>query len=136
MALDALLAKLEGRVVTSVTADVTPDVTPKPAPMLACTPVTSVTPVTAENDDTAGKATSEPLSDPAAEARRNRVLSMLAEHPEARYAALTDMQADPQAVLLTLAIRDQATCELRIPREKWDGVLFLELLERHSATIH
>lgn len=71
MALDALLARLEGQAVTPVTADVMPDVTPKPAPMLACT---LVTPVTSENDDTAGMATSEPLSDPAAEARRQRLL--------------------------------------------------------------
>jgi hypothetical protein len=50
MALDALLARLEGRAVTSVTADAIPNVTPKPASIKACTPVTSVT---AENDDTA-----------------------------------------------------------------------------------
>lgn len=35
-----------------------------------------------------------------------------------------------------LAIRGKATCELRIPREKCDGVLFLDLLERHGATLH
>lgn len=58
MALDALLARLEGRAVTSVTAAVTPDVTPKPAPMLVCTPVTSVT---AENDVIASEATSKPF---------------------------------------------------------------------------
>lgn len=72
----------------------------------------------------------------AAEARRQRVLAMLADHPEKRYAALTDMQADREAVILTLAIRGQATCEFQIPREKWDGVLFLELLDRHSLTVH
>lgn len=77
-----------------------------------------------------------PLADPAAEARRQQVLGMLANNPEARYAALTDMQSDPEAVLLTLAVRGRATCDLRIPREKWDGVLFLELLERHCGTIH
>ncbi len=48
MALDALLSRLEGRAVTPVTAGAAADVTPKPAPMLACTPVT---PVTSENDD-------------------------------------------------------------------------------------
>jgi hypothetical protein len=77
-----------------------------------------------------------PRIDPAAEARRQRVLAMLADHPTARYAALTDMQADPEVVILTLAVRGRATCDLRIPREKWDGVLFLELLERHCGTIH
>lgn len=77
-----------------------------------------------------------PLPDPSAEARRQRVLALLIEHPEARYAALTDSEAVPGFVLLALAIRDKATCELRIPREKWDGGLFLDLLERHGATVH
>jgi len=77
-----------------------------------------------------------PLPDPGAEARRSRVLAMLVEHPEARYASVSDFQSDPDAVILALAIRGRATCELRIPREKWDGVLFLELLERHCTTIY
>ena len=113
MALDALLARLEGRAVTPVTPDVTPDVTSKSAPMLACTPVTSVT---AENDNTAGKATSKPQFDPAIEARRQRVLTMLAERPGTRYAVLTDTEADQNAVMLALAVRDVGTCELPIPR--------------------
>lgn len=72
----------------------------------------------------------------AGEARRLRTLAMLDANPGARYAVLTDMHADPEAVIVALAIRDRATCELRIPRAKWDGVLFLELLERHAGTIH
>lgn len=72
----------------------------------------------------------------AAEARRQRVQEMLADNPETRYAALTDTNAAPGFVLLTLAIRDRATVELLIPAEKWDGVLFLDLLERHGATVH
>ncbi len=70
------------------------------------------------------------------EARRQRVLAILAENPGDQRAYITDTGADPEAVILTLAIRGQATCELEIPREKWDGVLFLELLERHFATVH
>ncbi len=82
----------------------------------------------AANDDT--------LPDPAAEARRQRVLAMLAERPGIRYAVLTDSQADQEAVLLTLAIRGVGTCELAIPRAKYDGVLLLDLIERHSGTVH
>ena len=74
--------------------------------------------------------------DPAAEARRQRVLEMLAERPEIRYAAVTDYQADRDAVILALAIRGLGTCELRIPREKYDGVLLLDLIERHGGTVH
>jgi hypothetical protein len=80
----------------------------------------------------------DPLPDPAAEARRQRVLAMLAERPGIRYAVVVDNpEADP--VIVALAIRDAmqdgsiVTCELRIPREKWDGVLFLEMLERHTV---
>lgn len=81
-------------------------------------------------------ALADPLPDPVTEARRQQVLELLAENPTARYAVLTDTEADAEAVLLTLAIRGQTTCEFQIPREKWDGVLFLELLERHGLTVH
>jgi hypothetical protein len=76
------------------------------------------------------------LHDPAAEARRQRVLAMLAERPGARYAVLTDTEADPEAVILALAIRDVATCELRIPRAKYDPFLLLDLIERHGGAVH
>ncbi len=76
------------------------------------------------------------LPDPAAEARRQLALAMLAQHPGTRYAVLTDTEADPEAVLLTLAIRGRATCELAIPREKYDPFLLLDLIERHGATVH
>lgn len=77
-----------------------------------------------------------PIPDPAAESRRLRVLALLAEQPEVRYALTVDELADPQAVTLTLAIRGVGTCELRIPREKYDPFLLLELIERRGATLH
>lgn len=139
MGLDALLARFEGRAVTSVTADVKPDVTAKPVPIEACT---SVTPVTAENDDAACVETkngtdevataalaSEALPDPAMEARRQRVLAMLAERPGINYAVLVD-NPDSDPVILALAIRGRATCELQIPRAKYDPWLLLDLIER------
>jgi len=108
---------------------------------LIATPKTAVTPeivdlIRSHKPELLAALTTEPLPDFKAEARRQKVLAMLAAHPEARYAALTDMQADPGGVLLTLAIRGVATCELHIPREKYDGVLLLDLIERHGATIH
>ncbi len=133
MALDALLAKLEGRAVTSVTSGPTSNVTPKSAPVLACTSVTSVT---AENDDTASKAASEPLSDSKMEARRQRVLAMLETSPGIKYAFIDNMDSDPDPVLLTLAIRGKATCELRIPRDKYEPFLLMTLIDRHGGTIH
>jgi len=82
------------------------------------------------------EAANDPLPDPAAEARRQRVLAMLAAHPEARYAVLTDSESDPRAVIVVVAIRERATCELHIPRDKYDGTLLLDLIERHGATLH
>ena len=77
-------------------------------------------------------------TNPKREARRKRVLEMLTENPTTRYAVLTDMDADPQAVILTLAIRGEATFELRIPRSSWDGILFMELLDKQieQGTVH
>jgi pyruvate/2-oxoacid:ferredoxin oxidoreductase alpha subunit len=132
MALDALLARLEGRKVTPVTDRAMPDVTPKlpttlvPAP-LTCPIVTPVTCVTAKNEDT---------TDRTMEARRQRVLAMLRESPTARYAVVTDADSDPDAVIVALGIRGRATCELLIPSDRYDGVLLLDLIERHSGTVH
>ena len=78
----------------------------------------------------------DPLPDPAAETRRQRVLTMLEAYPEACYGAVSDSEAIPGFVLLTLAIRDLATVDLLIPAAKWDGVLFFDLLERHGGTVH
>lgn len=75
------------------------------------------------------------LPDPAAEVRRQRVLAMLAERPNIRYAVVVD-NPDTDPVIMALAIRGQATCELRIPREKFDPFLLLDLIERHGATVH
>ncbi len=66
-----------------------------------------------------------PLAICAAEGRQRRVLAMLAERPGVRY-----------AVLLTLAIRGVGTCELAIPRAKYDGVLLLDLIDKHCGTVH
>lgn len=78
----------------------------------------------------------EALPDAAAEARRQRVLAMLRDSPTVRYAVVTDTDSDPDAVIVTLAIRGRATCELLIPRDRYDGALLLDLIERHSGTVH
>jgi hypothetical protein len=76
------------------------------------------------------------IRDSMAERQRRRLLAMLAENPARRYSFLTDTQTDPEAVLLDLAIRDVGTCQLRIPKAKYDGVLLLDLIEKHGATKH
>jgi hypothetical protein len=75
------------------------------------------------------------LSDPVAEARRQQVLELLAANLSKRLALVTDTKSDPEAVILALAIRGQATCEFRIPRHKYDGLLLLDLIERYGVTV-
>jgi hypothetical protein len=41
--------------------------------------------------------------------------------------------AEPEAVILTLAIRDKGACELRIPKSRYDGIALLELIEKHTT---
>ena len=55
---------------------------------------------------------------------------MLAKSPGIPYAMATYTEADPETVLLTLAIRGRATCELRIPRAKYVPDLLRDLIER------
>ena len=76
-----------------------------------------------------------PLPDLAMEARRQRVLAMLADRPGTRYAmAVHNPDADP--VIVALAILDVGTCELAIPAAKFDAFALLALIERHDATVH
>lgn len=83
----------------------------------------------------------------ASDARREQVLSMIAEYPtecnSVRYALITDIDADPDAVILAVAYRgadsaDGATmsCEVRIPRASYDPFLLLDLIGRHGSTVH
>ena len=76
-----------------------------------------------------------PLPGPATESRRQRALAMLSEQPGIKYAVVVD-DPDTDPVILALAIRERATCELRIPRDKYDFFLLLDLIERHGGTIH
>ena len=73
--------------------------------------------------------------DPEGDARRQRVLAMLDERPDTRYAVLVDdPYTDP--VLLTLAIRGRATCELKIQAAQFDPFELLAMLDRHGAKVH
>ena len=46
---------------------------------------------------------------PMIEARRQRVLAMLAENPGTRLALVTDTQAEPESVIVTVGVRDKGT---------------------------
>ncbi len=64
-------------------------------------------------------------------ARGQRVLAMLAAAPESQtHFWVADDKAHPEFIVLLLAIRDVGTCELSIPREKYDAFEMLEVLGR------
>lgn len=71
---------------------------------------------------------------PAAEARRRRVLAKLADNPALRIAVVCDGEDDP--VPVAVAIRDKGTCEVHIPAARFDPFALLELIERHGGTLH
>lgn len=65
--------------------------------------------------------------------RYSKVLSMLSSGR--KYAVLVeDETADP--VIATCAIRGIATFELAIPHHSYDGLILLELIEKHSTESH
>jgi hypothetical protein len=75
------------------------------------------------------RARDDPLPDPAMEARRQRVLAMLAQNPRIKRAIITDTEADPDNVIVTIGIRDGATCDLAIPKTRYDAFLLLKVIE-------
>lgn len=65
--------------------------------------------------------------------RREKVLRMLEENPGTQRAFVTDTESDPDNVILTMAIRDQASFEMLIPRRKYDSFLLLAIIERTAV---
>jgi len=79
----------------------------------------------------------ETLQDRQREARRLKVIAMLDAAPGTQRAIYTDTTSDPLNVILTVAVRAcQQTCELLIPKAKYDPWRLLELIERHGSTTH
>ena len=71
------------------------------------------------------------------EARRQKVIAMLEAVPDTQRAIYADTDSDPHNVILTVAVRAcQQTCEMLIPKAKYDPWRLLELIERHGATTH
>ncbi len=70
-----------------------------------------------------------------AELRRAAVLKMMAEDDQPRkYYWVTDDKAHPEFVFLTLAIRDIGTCEMSMPKEKYDPFLLMEILDTQTRS--
>lgn len=65
--------------------------------------------------------------------RMGKVIDKLKSASALRYAMDVHIDADPEAVILTLAIRGKGACELRIPKSRYDAFALLELIEQHTA---
>ena len=64
--------------------------------------------------------------------RIQMVAAQLESDPGLRVCVETHDNAEPEAVILTLAIRGKGACELRIPKSRYDGIALLELIESHT----
>lgn len=73
-----------------------------------------------------------------AEWRRQNAVAMLKAAPETKRAVFTDTDSDPHNVILAIAVRHPtgATCDMLIPKAKYDAWRLLELIERHGQTTH
>ncbi len=130
MGLDNLLATLEKRdSVTPVIPCYLQEVTAKAAPIKACTLVTPVTP----EKTTTAIAKPETLLDRQREARRQKVIAMLESTLGTQRAIYTDTDSDPNNVILAIAVRNVATCEMQIPKAKYDPWRLLELIEKQEV---
>ena len=129
MGLDNLLATLAKRdSVTSITPCYPQEVTAKAALIKACT---FVTPVTPEKTTTA-IAKPETLQCKQREARRQKVITMLDVAPDTQRAIYTDTVSEPHNVIVAVAMRHIATCEMVIPKAKYDAWRLLVLIERQG----
>jgi hypothetical protein len=55
---------------------------------------------------------------------------MLRQDPELERAFVTTSD-DPKFVYVDVALRNQATGKLRIPRDQYDGLLVMKLIDQH-----
>ena len=72
----------------------------------------------------------EILKELQAESRRQKVLTMLEENPDTQRAYITDTNIDPNNVILSIAIREVATFEMLISKDRYDPFLLLELIDK------
>ncbi len=79
------------------------------------------------------EADNDPIKPTPADARIEKMVAKLEGDPGLRYAMQTHTEIDPDAVILTLAIRGKGACELRIPKSRYDGLVLLELIEKHTT---
>ena len=67
------------------------------------------------------------------EARREKVLAMLDTDPKLKRAIHADTDSDRNNVILAIAIRHVATCEMLVPKAKYDAWQLLALVDKAGA---
>ena len=71
------------------------------------------------------------------EHRSAKVLAMLQAEPGKQRAIYVDDASDPHNVILTVVVRAcQQTCEMLIPKDKYDPWRLLEFIERYRQVTH
>jgi hypothetical protein len=71
--------------------------------------------------------------DPAAAARRQRALTFLGARPNVARAVLTDVDAEPGKVILTIGLRGVGTGEVEIPTNCYDARGLIAVLDGHAG---
>jgi|GEM_PF-1112965 len=79
------------------------------------------------------EADNDPIKPTPADERIEKMIAKLESDPGLRYAMETHTEIDPDAVILTLAIRGKGACELRIPKSRYDAFTLLDLIEKHTT---
>ncbi len=67
------------------------------------------------------------------ETRRQKALAMLEADPQLKRVVHTDVESDDDNAILTIAIRDVATCEMLVPKARFDGWQLLALVDKLGA---
>ena len=127
MSLDTLLDSLEQ--VTPATSHDNqrlPDNPLQNSNVSQVTPATPIKYISVKNS----AITSEHKTISQTEERRLKVLSMLAENPGKQRVYVTDDKAEPDHVVLTVAIRNLASFEMLIPKAKYDPFALIELINK------
>jgi len=98
-----------------------------PATLRASPAAKSCAPLTENSEGTASR-----LTDAASERRRAKTLAMLEAEPTGRYVVIAEA-GDPAVV--GIAISGLAYGELEIPRQSYDGLVLLAMLERYGGGV-
>ncbi len=70
------------------------------------------------------------------EERRQKALAMLEADPQLKRVVHADPDGDPDNVILTIGIRNVGTCEMLVPRYKFDPWQLMELINRAGGVVH